>query len=41
VFVATGGGAPTFAPWFEGLDEVIPTLTLEGIRIAVELGENG
>ena len=41
VFVATGGGAPTFAPWFEGLDEVIPTLTLEGIRSAVELGETG
>ena len=37
VFVATGGGAPRYAPWFDSLELVLPYLTLEGIRWAEEL----
>ncbi|MEM7261277.1 MAG: type III pantothenate kinase [Planctomycetota bacterium] len=37
VFVATGGSAPTFAPWFDSIELVLPYLTLEGIRWAEEL----
>ena len=37
VFLATGGGAATFAPWFEGIELIIPFLTLEGVRHAFEM----
>ncbi|MCA8960984.1 MAG: type III pantothenate kinase [Planctomycetes bacterium] len=33
-FVATGGGAPSYAPWFESIELVLPYLTLEGVRWA-------
>ncbi len=35
--IATGGLATTLAPWCETIDQVEPTLTLEGLRIAHEL----
>ena len=34
VFVATGGGAATYAPWIPGLDRVAPHLTVHGIWAA-------
>jgi len=37
VFVATGGGAPRYAPWFDSLELILPYLTLEGVRLAEEL----
>lgn len=36
VVVATGGGAPTFAPWFDGVEVIVPYLTLDGVRVALE-----
>ncbi len=34
VFAATGGGAPIYAPWFQGIELILPYLTLEGIWVA-------
>ncbi len=37
VFVATGGGASWYAPWFDSVELVLPYLTLEGVWWAEEL----
>lgn len=35
VVVATGGGAPVFGPWFDGVEIMAPYLTLDGIQLGL------